>query len=139
MLPRQSGFSLLEALVVLALAALLTTASTPLVKPILEEARLRSEARILAETIEELSKTAQFSGTRTALAITTSGFQAYRKSVSGIPFLSRKFEHGVTADRTTTLTLSPSGAVSPESIVLRRENRRCMLTVALRGRVHVVC
>ena len=131
------GISTIELLIVLAISALLLCAAIPLLKPILQEAELRSEARILAESVEELSITAQLRGERILMAVENAGFHAHRHGIENAPFLSRSFQHSIVATRPQTITMYPSGVVSPATIVLQRENRRCDLTVALRGRVNV--
>ncbi len=136
---RPAGFSILELLIVLAIGAALLGAAIPLLKPILGSAGLRSEARVLAGTIEELSITAQLRGLKILLEIDQEGFLARRSTSGALPFLKHDFIHGVKALERGNLLFSPSGAVSPATITLTKDGARCVLAAALRGRVQVMC
>jgi prepilin-type N-terminal cleavage/methylation domain-containing protein len=142
-LGRNSGFTFPEVVIALLLLSLLGWNAIPALSGLAESQRLRSEARLLASTIEDLIQEARRSESKLVLSFDPHGYHA--KNVDSGQTVERHtasqtVRFSVSASQPGAVHVSRDGNVQPATIrISGAHQRNCTIRLSLRGRVSTSC
>ena len=146
---KQSGFTLLELTVSLAVAVILTSVAVPVVSKVMLSYRMRSSVAAMTGAINATRYKAIYQGYPFAVTFSktdgtyqlsskTPGSSSFSNVGSAVPYQAA----GMGLDQDNTLTFSPSGLVtssvgSPITLKLSYQNKTDTITVSTYGNVSV--
>lgn len=124
---------------VLSLVTLIAAISLPSFGEWRRQALLRSQADAVAFDLQRLAILASQSRDKIRVTLHNDRYKAI--SSGGRELLSRKLMRGfeITEYASGDIYLSPSGVSSPSGIVISNGEKKCRITLSLRGRVQSDC
>jgi type II secretion system protein H len=136
----QSGFTLLELLIVLMLLAAANGAASLVLFEISSSKKLESASREISQTLETLVLRAAETRQSHRIVFDRSGYQFGRDGDSlTARSLPAQLSIAINSSAPDEIRVSGNGIVSPATIDLHLGDGHCSVTVGLRGKVRQVC
>lgn len=131
----QSGYSILELVLVLAITALIAHVSYPRIQELRESVLLSSEAARVSSILQSLATAALSTESEVVAEAVGTTLRVTQGASSRVYTLRAPVQFS----SPSSIVYHPTGAVPPRTLVLTKASARCEIIISLRGRVRVAC